>query len=99
MLFILPLIALLCAFCFVCCGESKDTEDPENYPKASEGLEFTINEEDGTCTLMGMGECTDTHVVVPQEYKGYKVTSIKENSFYNNYPVRSIIIPDSITEI
>ncbi|MBQ9693074.1 MAG: leucine-rich repeat protein [Clostridia bacterium] len=98
-LLILPILFILCALFTLSCNESSDTEDPENYPKASEGLQFKINETEGTCTLMGLGECTDADVIVPQEYKGYKVTSIRENAFYNNRTVMSMIIPESITEI
>jgi len=94
---ILPILFILCALFTLSCNESSDTEDPKNYPKASEGLQFEINEEDGTCAMVGTGECTDTHIVAPQEYKGYKVTSIEMREFNSN--IENFTIPNTVNFI
>ena len=64
----------------------------------SEGLEFTSNG-DGTCTLIGVGTCTDTNIVIPYECNGMTVTAIGERAFFNCNTLESVVIPDSVTVI
>lgn len=66
------------------------------YVKASEGLVFELNEDGESYILAGIGECTDTDVVVPATYENLPVTEIKMSAFQRK-PITSIIIPDSIT--
>ena len=75
------------------CGQSD-----EEQGKYSEGLTFTANG-DGTCTLTGIGTCTDSIVLVP-EYSpaGDRVTSIGSFAFCNCLFER-IELPDSVIGI
>lgn len=66
------------------------------YVKASEGLAFELNADGVSYILAGIGECTDTDVVVPATYENLPVTEIKMSAFQRK-PITSIIIPDSIT--
>ncbi|MCM1268267.1 MAG: leucine-rich repeat protein [Bacteroidales bacterium] len=67
--------------------------------KVSEGLEFESND-DGTCTIKGIGVCTDTDLVIPTESpKGEKVTWIDERAFYNLEDVESITLLNGTYEI
>ena len=52
------------------------------YPDGSVGLAYVINEDGETCTITGIGECTDTDIVVPIEIDGLKVTAIEEKSLF-----------------
>lgn len=72
---------------------------------ASKGFTFTTNADGISCTLAGLGSCTDIHIVVP-EYNdaGLPVTAIKARAFhYTDFPtaksIQSIIIPTGIETI
>jgi hypothetical protein len=65
----------------------------------SKGLEYW-EREDGTCSVWGMGECTDTDVVIPRRNpKGKPVTEIAMWAFRNEIEITSVTIPDSVTYI
>ena len=82
-------------------GNNEDVDDfvyPE-YPSASQGLEYTLKP-DGTYELVGMGECTDTDIVIPAEVNGIAVTSIGYAAFGDKgSPITSVVIPGSVKEI
>ena len=61
------------------------------------GLEYTLLN-DNTYEV-GIGTCTDSEIVIPTEYKGKKVTKLKDNAFYYCNGLTKITIPDSITSI
>lgn len=67
--------------------------------KPSEGLEFESNG-DGTCTIKGIGVCTDENLVIPTESpKGERVTLIDEYAFYNLEDVDSVTLINCECEI
>lgn len=67
--------------------------------KPSEGLEFESNG-DGTCTLKGIGVCSDENLVIPMESPtGDKVTLIDEYAFYDLKDVNSITLVNCDCEI
>ncbi len=83
-------------------------------PKESVGLAYKLNEDGETCTIMGLGTCTETDIVIPQKIDGYKVTAIGDLAFVknNNFDasgfgsfelegenITSITIPSGITRI
>ncbi len=72
---------------------------PEN---ASVGLAYTSNG-DGTCTLTGIGTCTDTDLVIPPfSPNGDLVTCIGEEAFSLGYEkgiLTSVFIPNSVQTI
>ncbi len=60
--------------------------------KPSEGFEFESNG-DGTCTITGIGTCTDENIVIPVESPdGDTVTLIDEYAFYSLENVESITL-------
>ena len=64
----------------------------------SVGLAYTSNG-DGTCSVSGIGTCTDTEVVIPSIIDGLTVTSIGQFAFSGCSALESIVIPDSVTSI
>lgn len=66
---------------------------------AGNGLAFASNG-DGTCTLVGLGECNDVCIVIP-EYSpaGDRVTSIAPRAFYACSFATAIQIPASVSSI
>ena len=65
----------------------------------SQGLEFTSNG-DGTCYVSGIGNCTDTDIVIPDTSPdGLLVVGIGETAFMGCTSIISITIPDSVSII
>ena len=64
----------------------------------SEGLLYMSNG-DGTC-FVSCGDCTDEDIVIPAySPSGEKVTQIKAYAFAENKSVKSIQIPETVTDI
>lgn len=70
----------------------------ENY---STGLLYEVSE--GKATLVGLGTCTDTDLIIPESYfngeDDYPVTSIASEAFRNVYSLRSVVLPPLLTTI
>ncbi len=70
-----------------------------NAQKTSKGLKFTSNG-DGTCSLTGIGSCTDNDIIIPSvSPSGDRVTAISAQAFYSCSELDSVRMPDSVTSI
>ena len=67
-------------------------------PKPSEGLSFTLGDRN-YYIVSGIGSCKDTHIIIPDVYKGFPVTAIGEKAFDGCKTLTQVTIPDSITSI
>ena len=67
--------------------------------KPSEGLTFALLDDEKSYKLTSVGSCTDTKVVIPDEYEGLPVTAFGYGAFDNNKTVKEVYIPNTITEI
>ncbi len=91
------LIFALCVALLVCmagCGDSSQDSTtstppettapatPEFSETASQGLEFEVTEDGTGCVITGLGDCTDSMVVIPDTLDGYPVTHIADSAFY-----------------
>ncbi|MBR4063417.1 MAG: leucine-rich repeat protein [Clostridia bacterium] len=65
----------------------------------SEGLLMELSADGTYYIVAGIGECKDTELKLPAEYKGLPVTQIKECAFQDNTTITSVAIPKSITFI
>ena len=66
---------------------------------ASEGLKYEFKADGKTCAVVGIGSCTDTHVIIPESFSGIRVTSIAEGAFAGNTNITAITVPASVTTI
>lgn len=65
----------------------------------SVGLTYSVNSDGWTCTVTGIGSCTESEICIPKESpEGYTVTKIGDKAFADS-SATSIIIPDSVTDI
>lgn len=85
--------------------EPKDPDDTTGEPDgpiedpSSKGLAFVSNG-DGTCSLDGMGECTDSFIIVPMESpNGDIVVEIGDNAFKNCTSIKGIELSETVTRI
>lgn len=66
--------------------------------KGSEGLEYESNG-DGTCSVMGIGTCKDTDIVIPSKSPdGDKVTSVADEAFKST-DIKTVSMADTVTRI
>ena len=79
------------------CGE-KETEIIAKLTY-SKGLEFTLNEDEQSYSVVGIGTCTDIDVIIPNTYNGLPVTALGIRAFEYCTSFTSITIPDSVTSI
>ena len=85
--------------CTVCGNTIAQSSIPMLEP-ASEGLEFALNEDGESYTMVGLGTCTDKYIVIPDTYEGKPVTVIGTHAFEKNkFNIKNITIPNSITKI
>lgn len=87
---ILAILLALCTLALFCA--CADEEAP------SKGLEFTLNDDGASYTLLSYGDCKDAQVVIPSEYKGLPVTAIGSYAFKKS-GITSVSIPESVTQI
>ena len=79
--------------------KSQSNQVVETNLKPSEGLEFESNG-DGTCTITGIGTCTDKNIVIPLESPdGDTVTLIGEYALYSLENVNSITLVNYTYEV
>lgn len=68
------------------------------YSNASKGLSYKLLDDD-TYEFSGIGECTDTNIIIPGTYNGKRVTSIGRNAFARCSSITNITIPSTVTSI
>ena len=86
-LIVLSLLILAFTACDVLVAPERPTDSADTDSTVtealvcSEGLAYASNG-DGTCSVIGIGTCTDTDVVIPKTYNGENVTGIGDEAFY-----------------
>ena len=69
-----------------------------NSNKDSGELQYMIGA-DGNYMVIGIGDCKDTHITIPDEYNGKPVTNIGSGAFRNCKSIVSVTIGNNITDI
>ena len=77
----------------------EETTAPEEVTTPSNTLSFA-SAGDGTCTLVGIGSCTDSCVVIPAySPAGDKVTAVAARALYGLKQINAIQIPATVEHI
>ena len=72
---------------------------PEETLSISQGLAYRINEDGETCTITGIGNCTERNIYIGGYIGDCKVTSIDNFAFYSCSNLASVTILNSVTTI
>lgn len=73
------------------CGETE-----EKTIVIAKDLSYKINYDGETCTITGIGSCTDAHIYVLPEIDGYRVTRIGEFAFFECTTLESIVFSEGL---
>ncbi len=65
----------------------------------SAGLAYSVNGDGVSCTIVGIGTCTDTELVIGGEIDGYTVTAVADRAFKGNQTITKVTISDTVTKI
>jgi hypothetical protein len=78
------------------CGFQKEEAIPVIV---SHGLSYSVNKDGITCTIKGLGTCTDTNIIIPHTIDGYRVVAIADAAFSQASHIVEIVIPDTVLSI
>ena len=79
--------------------ERATTEEPTTEAPHEKSLEY-ISNGNGTCTVAGIGDVSDTCIIIPEKSpSGEVVTGIADKAFYGNVRINAIQIPSTVTHI
>ena len=68
-------------------------------PTGSQGLAYTLSSDGTYYIVSGIGDCTDTQILIPETYQGLPVKEIGNDAFSNCTGITSISIPEGVTTI
>ena len=68
-------------------------------PEPSIGLEYELSSDGEYYVIVGVGECKDDVIVIPEKYEGLPIKEIAAGAFDMCVSIREIIISDFITVI
>jgi len=87
-------------------SEESPTEEPEtaiiDFPiveYGSEGLQYEILSDYSGVIVTGIGDCTDSQLIIPSVYMGYRVREIASGAFEGNKTITSVLIADGVETI
>lgn len=67
--------------------------------RETSGLEYELSQDETSYIVTGIGKCKDSNIIIPSEYYGLPVKSIKHDAFRGCSNLTSITIPNSVTSI
>ncbi len=93
-------MTLAFATLFTACNEKPIKDSPTgNLGMESLGLEYALNEDNNSYSVVSVGTCQDTDIVIPSKYKDKPITIIRANAFNGYTALTSITIPESVIYI
>ena len=63
------------------------------------GLQYALNEDQASYSIVSIGNCTDENLIIPSTYEGLPVTYVADYAMYGNETIILVIIPNSIVGI
>ena len=81
------------------CGKILEKQTVIPVLEVVDGLKYRFNEYSCSYAILGLGDYTDSNLIIPSEYDGLPVTRIEKNAFKNNESILSVTIPSSVTYI
>lgn len=63
------------------------------------GLAYAMNADCKTFSVAGIGNCTDTEIIIPENFCGYHITAIMEGAFRDCDNITSITLPETVSVI
>ena len=82
------------------CIECQEKMGEETIPVLSiPSLDYIVNEDENTCTIIGMGSFAGENLVIPSVLDGYTVTVIGNKAFAYQTGLKSVSIPNTVTNI
>ena len=100
-LFSTSLFTLLLAYLFAGCAANETTSSTPAQEVieptiGSNGLTYEMDETGDFAICTGIGNATDTDIVIASHFEGVIVQEIASSAFYQNESVQSVQIPDGI---
>ena len=71
----------------------------DEYSSGCKDLAFELSADGKYYTVTGIGQCKDSHVVIPCFYNNLPVRAIAYRAFYNCTTIKEITIPQTVTDI
>lgn len=109
LLSILLILSMILSLCLTACDNDNEpittttTIEVSGVPvppeDVTEGLEYELNADGESYTLVGIGEYLGTVINIPSTYEGKPVTAIKTGAFKFNREIVEVYIPDSVVEM
>lgn len=111
--FLALLLCVATLLCLTACSEPAESTDPSSseaevtpvpgmteFSKTpSAGLEYSVNEDEISCTITGIGTCKDAYIFVGNEIDGLAVTAIGASAFYGNKDIKGVRLGDNVVTV
>ena len=65
----------------------------------SVGLDYVLSDDSKSYTVVGIGSCKDTEIIIPAKHKGLPVTAIADRAFKGNLLIVKVVIPNGVKNI
>lgn len=88
-----------CAATVVHCSDGTVELYASHSYDGSRGLQYKVNTDGKTASLVGIGACTDSEIVIASSYDGKPVTEIIESALADNAKITAVLIPNSVLKI
>ena len=94
-------LLLISLFLIITCflGSCKGNNENNSNESYSQGLEFQLNEDGLSYSVIGYGTFDGENLVIPSQYNGKPVVAIEDYALWGNHIVKTVVIPDSVVKI
>ncbi len=102
--FLFLMLTLALVLCLFSCGDNKADEDSDNTADegseiGTNGLAFKKTLDGRYYTVVGIGEYTSEHLVIPSTYNGVLVESVSDGAFAGNVSIKTLTVESGVKKI